>query len=391
MKFAREALLFTALTALFALAQGCGGDEGTTPLTTPEVRQPLVIGHRGASGYLPEHTLESYALAIEQGADFVEPDLVMTSDGYLIARHEPVLTDTTDVADRMEFASRETTRMVDGVEITGWFASDFTLAEIKDLRAIQPRTYRPQEFNGQYAIPTFDEVIALVEERSQATGRTIGIYPETKHPTYHTDLGLPLEDALLDALAARGWTTADAPVFIQSFEVSNLQYMRERTQVRLVQLVDADSVDLDGGIVLAAPYDKPYDFAVGNDPRTFVDLLTDEGLAFIKGYADGVGPWKRYIVSTAGADADGDGMADDVNADGAVDEADRTVLPPGDLIARVHAAGLTIHTWTFRSEAQFLGADYGGDPAKEYRQLYELGIDGVFSDFPDHAVSAREP
>jgi glycerophosphoryl diester phosphodiesterase len=280
--------------------------------------------------------------------------------------------------------------MIDGVSVTGWFASDFTLAEIKVLRAVQSRAYRPQEHNGLYEIPTLDEVIALVKEKSQETGRVIGIYPETKHPTYHADLGLPLEDTLLDTLASHGWTTADAPVFIQSFEVSNLQYMRERTEVRLVQLVDADSVALDGAIVLAAPYDKPYDFALGNDPRTFADLLTDDGLSFINSYADGVGPWKRYIVSTAGTDADGDGAADDVNGDGAVDDADRSVLPPGDLISRAHAAGLAIHTWTFRDEAQFLGMDYSGDPANEYRQFYELGIDGVFSDFPDHAVDARD-
>ena len=393
MKLARHGAPVVVLAALSALTQGCGGEGAAlSPVEVPEVRpQPLVIGHRGASGYRPEHTLASYALAIEQGADFVEPDLVSTSDGYLIARHEPVITDTTDVAMRPEFATRMTTRSVDGTEITGWFASDFTLAEIKELRAIQPRTYRPQEYNGDFPIPTLDEVIALVKEKSQETGRTIGIYPETKHPTYHADLGLPLEDKLLEALADSGWTTADAPVFIQSFEVSNLQYLREKTGVRLVQLVDADGVALDGSIVLAAPHDKPYDFAVGNDPRTFADLLTDEGLDFIKSYADGVGPWKRYILSTAGADEDGDGVADDVNADGAVDDADRTVLPPNDLIDRVHTAGLVIHTWTFRSEAQFLGKDYEGDPANEYRQIYELGIDGVFSDFPDQAVSAREP
>lgn len=367
----------------------CSGDDSPAPQPADTGAQPLVIGHRGASGYLPEHTLEAYALAIEQGADFIEPDLVSTSDGHLVARHEPDLTATTDVAAHPEFAARQTTRDVDGVPVLGWFAGDFTLAEIKTLRAVQPRSYRPQEHNGMYEIPTLDEVIALVRQKSEETGRVIGIYPETKHPTYHQDLGLPLEDKLLAALEAEGWTTADAPVFIQSFEVSNLQSLRQRTQVRLVQLIDADGVDLQGGITLAAPFDRPYDFTVSGDPRTFPDLLTDEGLAFIKSYADGVGPWKRYLVSTAGTDADGNGLADDVNGDGLVDDADRSVLAPTDVIERAHAAGLRIHTWTFRSEAQFLGADYGGDPADEYRQFFELGIDGVFSDFPDQAVAAR--
>lgn len=353
-------------------------------------KAPLVTGHRGASGYLPEHTLESYALAIDQGADYIEPDLVSTKDGILIARHEPDISATTDVASKPEFANRKTTKMLDGVAVEGFFAGDFTLAEIKQLRAVQPRAYRPQEHNGKYEIPTFDEIIQLAKDKSAEKGRVIGIYPETKHPTYHTDLGLPLEDKLLETLEKAGLTGADAKVIIQSFEVSNLQYLHTKTTLPLVQLVDADGVALDGKITLAPPYDKPYDFAQKNDPRTFPDLLTDEGLSFVAGYASGISPWKRYIVSTTGVDADKDGNADDVNADGVVNEADRTAVAAGNFIARAHAKGLFVHTWTFRSEAIFLASDYAADPTNEYEVFYNLGIDGVFSDFPDVAVKARD-
>jgi glycerophosphoryl diester phosphodiesterase len=369
---------------------GSGGSGGSSAMWgTLNGEQPLVTGHRGASGYLPEHTLEAYSLAIEQGADFIEPDLVSTMDGHLIARHEPDITATTDVAAHPEFANRKTTKMVDGVAVEAFFVSDFTLAEIKTLRAVQPRPYRPQEFNGLYQIPTLEEVIALAKAKSAETGRVIGVYPETKHPTFHADLGLPLEDKLLAALEAAGLNKADSPVIIQSFESANLQALRAKTPVRLVQLVDAEGITVDGSLAVAGPKDRPYDFKVKNDPRTYLDLLTDQGLAFIKGYADGVSPWKRYIVSSAGVDMDKDGKADDVNGDGAVDDGDRTSLPPGDLIARAHAAGLFVHSWTFRTEPIFLSKDYNKDPAAEYKQFYDLGIDGVFSDFPDDAIKAR--
>jgi glycerophosphoryl diester phosphodiesterase len=383
---------------LAILLVGCGSESkgepsnppGSTLWNTLNGNAPVVTGHRGASGYLPEHTIEGYTLAIEQGADYIEPDLVSTKDGVLIARHEPDISATTDVASRPEFANKKTTKMVDGVAVEGFFASDFTLAEIKQLRAVQPRAYRPQEYNGKYQIPTFEEIIQLVKDKSTEKGRVIGIYPETKHPTYHADLGLPLEDKLLGMLDKAGLSGADAKVFIQSFEVSNLQYLHTKTKLPLVQLVDADGVAIDGKITLAAPYDKPYDFAKKNDPRTFPDLLTDEGLAFVAGYANGVSPWKRYIVSTLGVDADNDGNADDVNADGAVDDADRNAGAANDFIARAHAKGLFVHSWTFRSETRFLASDYAANPTAEYNVFYKLGIDGVFSDFPDVAVKARD-
>ncbi len=230
-------------------------------------KAPLVIGHRGASGYLPEHTLESYALAIELGADFIEPDLVATKDGHLIARHEPNITNTTDVATRAEFASRRRTGvMVDGAAENGWFAFDFTLAEIKTLRAVQAFGERPQQFNGKFEIPTFDEVVKLAKRASKKTGRTIGVYPETKHPTLHKNLGLALEQRLINVLTRHGWNYREAPVFIQSFEQSNLQALRKMTRVKLVQLVDADDVNADGTLAFVAPFDRPYDWTVSNNP-----------------------------------------------------------------------------------------------------------------------------
>jgi glycerophosphoryl diester phosphodiesterase len=374
------------LAAVSVIAVGCASMRG---FGTLDGKAPLVIGHRGASGYLPEHTLEAYKKAIEQGADFIEPDLVATKDGELIARHEPNITNTTDVATRPEFASRKTTKKVDGVDENGWFASDFTLAEIKTLRAIQPAKERDQSFNGRYGIPTLREVLDLAKTESAKVGRSIGVYPETKHPTYHNELKLGLEDRLLAVLSSYGYTRKDSPVIVQSFEVANLKYLRSKTQVRLVQLVDADDVDVNGKMVLTAPFDKPYDFAVAKDPRSFADLLTPAGLKEIKTYADGIGPWKPFLMPSKGVDKNDDGKADDVNGDGAVDERDRTLMPPTDVVKNAHAAGLFVHAYTFRNEARRLASEYKGDAQNEYRAFYKMGVDGVFSDFPDTAVAAR--
>jgi glycerophosphoryl diester phosphodiesterase len=356
-------------------------------------KSPLVIGHRGAAGYLPDHTLQGYALAIRQGADYIEPDLVATKDGHLIARHEPNITATTDVRSHPEFADRETTKVVDGVSETGFFASDFTLAEIKTLRAVQPLADRPQEFNGRFGIPTLGEVIALAQRKSRQLHRRIGVYPETKHPTYHADLGLPLERRLVKALRRTGWNSRRAPVFIQSFEQSNLKRLNRLTPVRLVQLVDASDVDPAGTITYAPPFDRPYDWTVSGDPelqaRTFGHFTTDAGLREISRYADGIGPWKPYIVSTRAIALTPDGSVADANGDGLVNETDRELLPPTGLVKRAHRHGLLIHTWTFRNEPYRLASDYEGDPLNEYRLFFRLGVDGLFSDFPDTAVAAR--
>lgn len=318
---------------------------------------PLIIGHRGgATGYLPDHTLENYALGIAMGADFVEPDLVATKDGVLIARHEPNLIATTNVASLPQFASRKRTAIVDGVAEVGFFASDFTLAEIKTLRAIQPLADRDPSFNGKFEIPTFEEVIAFVKRKSAEEGRRIGIYPETKHPTYHRQLGLPLEDRLLAALQRAGWNHRSAPVIVQSFETANLKYLRSRSSIRLMQLVDANDINADGSLDFTKPYDKPYDWVVSGRPGLFKDLLTPAGLAEVRTYADGIGPWKVYLLPTACKTIAAGGGCADVTGDGLVDERDRKLLPATDVVANAHKLGLMVHPYTFRSEQKRLAA-----------------------------------
>ncbi|MCK6373523.1 MAG: glycerophosphodiester phosphodiesterase [Zoogloea sp.] len=366
-----------------AFLQACGGsdDDSQPAFKTLSGGAPLVIGHRGASGSLPEHTLESYKAAIEQGADFIEPDLVLTKDGVMIARHEPMLDGTTDVATKFP-ASRMSTRNVDGVPTTAYFASDFTLAEIRTLRAVQARANRSQAYNGLFGIPTLDEVIALAKSEGARLGRTVGIYPEIKHSTFHADevrFGANVfEEKLLTTLHTAYGNVATAPVFIQSFEVSNLQYLNTRTNIKLVQLIDADDVKDDGSMSLVAPYHKPYDFVVKNDARSFADLLTSTGLDFVKTYADAVGPWKPYLVKTVN-----DGV--ERTGDATLTINDRRVDGSTGVIELAHQKGLLVHTWTFRDDASGYGF---ADPKAEMQYYMRLGIDGVFTDFPATGVAA---
>jgi glycerophosphoryl diester phosphodiesterase len=301
---------------------------------TAPATSPLIIAHRGASGYRPEHTLEGYRLAMEMGADFIEPDLVSTKDGVLIARHENEIGGTTDVADR--FPDRKRTKQVDGRSITGWFAEDLTLAEVRTLRARERLPFRSHAYDGQFRIPTFDEVIELAQAEGKRTGRTIGVYPETKHPTYFRAGGLPLEEKLLTSLEAHGWHTREAPVFIQSFEAGNLRELHKKTSVRLIQLAA--------------------------DPK----MLDDAGLRDISTYAAGIGPEKRLLVPA--------------NPDG-------TLGKPTDLVERAHALGLLVHVWTVRKEKEFLPAAYDGRVELEFDQFRRLGVDAVFTDFPDLAAT----
>lgn len=316
---------------------------------------PIVIGHRGASGYRPEHTLAAYELAIQMGADYIEPDIVSTKNGVLIARHENDIVETTDVSDRSEFANRKTTKTINGKEVTSWFTEDFTLAEIKTLRAKERLPFRNHLFDGQFEIPTLQEIIDLAKEKSIQTGRTIGIYPETKHPTYFNSVHLSLEEPLVTILKANGYNTKDAPVFIQSFEVENLKQLDQMIDVPLVQLLDAGER-------------QPYDFVVKGDSRTYADLISPDELTKIAKYADVIGPSKQLILPT---------------------DEDNRLQPTTSLINDAHAVGLQVHTWTFRNEVQYLALDYNGNAQAEYEQFFKLGIDGVFSDFPDTAVAAR--
>ncbi len=378
-------LVRTASAAgLLAALAGCGSTEN--PLPTLDGKAPMVVAHRGASGALPEETVEAYAKAIQMGADAIEPDVISTKDGVLIARHDPNLAYSTDVAQHPEFAARKRTMNVDGEMQEGWFASDFTLAEIKTLGGVSTDAERPQEFNGKYRIATIQEIIDMIKQ----SGRTIALYPETKNPTFHRQQGVPLEDKLLALLSAAGWSDRSAPVYIQSFEPGSLKYMRGKgSTLKMVQLIDADDVDLKTGkLTYAAPYDRPYDWAQAGDTRQFSAMVTPAGLAEIKTYADGIGPWKRYIVSVKGS-LGADGKVADINGDGKINDADTVTLPASTLVDDAHKAGLFVHPYTFRNEKRRLASDYKGDPKAEYRQFFALGVDGLFTDFADTALEAR--
>jgi len=325
---------------------------------------PLVIGHRGASGYRPEHTLAAYELAIVQCADYIEPDLVSTSDGVLVARHENEISGTTDVATRPEFASRQTTKTIDGVAITGWFSEDFTLAELKTLRAIERiPTTRPQNtvFNGRYQVPTFDEVVDLARHSYTCDGRPVGVYPETKHPTYFDSIGLSMEEEVVRVLESNGYGEAGSPVYIQSFETSNLRALDTMTDLPIVQLINCSGA--------------PYDLVVAGDPRTYADLASAAGLADIAEYADGVGVCKDVLIPR-----DSGGY----------------LTEPSNVIDDAHANGLQVHGWTFRRENRFLPAEYRssadldapGDMIGEVQAFLSAGMDGFFTDNPDLGVAA---
>jgi glycerophosphoryl diester phosphodiesterase len=336
------------------------------PATKTHHQAITVFAHRGASGYRPEHTLAAYALAIKLGADYIEPDLVSTKDGVLVARHENEISGTTDVADHAEFAQRKTTKTVDGVAETGWFTEDFTLQELKTLRAkerlpaVRPGNTR---YDGRYEIPTFDEVLALANSEGRKRGRTIGVAPETKHPTYFRSIGLPLEQPLLRSLSRAGRNTKHGKVVIQSFETSNLRSLARQTRVPLVQLTSAQGA--------------PYDFVATGDPRTYADLMTPAGLRDVATYADWLGPEKNSVIPR---DAQG------------------FLTAPTSLVREAHRAGLKVVAYTFRDENQFLPADFrdGTDPnAKgdifgELNAFFAAGLDGVFADYTDSADAARD-
>ncbi|XP_075982363.1 uncharacterized protein LOC142980707 [Anticarsia gemmatalis] len=331
-----------------------------------EFCQPLVIGHRGASGYVPEHTLGSYSLAVVMGADYIEPDLVMTSDHQLVARHDNELGLTTDVASRPEFASRRQTKTIDGNELTGWFTEDFTLAELKTLRAIERiPDIRPgnARLNGIFFIPTFQEIIDLAKGLETSQKRVIGIYPEIKHSTYFRKLGLPVEQALVDILHKNGYEGRHAPIYIQSFEVNNLKELKNMTDLRLLQLYESDRSM------------QPFDQIDQGTNLTYGDMATPEGLSAVAVYAYAVGPDKSFIIPRDENNRLG-------NATSFVDDA--------------HAAGLKVHPYTFRAENNFLPAEAMsedglpssiGNLTLEIQAYFDAGIDGLFSDQPD--VPAR--
>jgi glycerophosphoryl diester phosphodiesterase len=386
----RRSALWGGLAAAGALAAGCSNTPvngvsapPTTSTSAPATgtaptgpRRIMVVGHRGASGYRPEHTLAAYELAIRMGADAVDVDLVPTRDGALVARHEPEIGGTTDVGTRPEFASRRTTKEIDGTSTTGWFTTDFTLAELRTLRATEriPET-RPHNtlYDGRFPVVTFDEVLDLLDRLAAELRRPVGVLPEVKHSTYFASLGLPVEPGLVETLRRRGRDGADSGVIIQSFETANLRALKTQVACPLLQLVDAAGT-------------RPADLVAANDPRTSETLVTPQGLREIAGYATWVGPTKELIIPLGPGDAAG---------------------APTSLVSDAHAANLRVMPYTFRNENEFLPAarrrggpagdgvtapkDTYGDAFGEYQQYVALGVDAVFSDDPDTALAAVAP
>jgi glycerophosphoryl diester phosphodiesterase len=369
-----------ALLAVLAVGAVLGAPpapaDSSMPASQPIlIAPPILIAHRGASGYAPEHTLAAYFLAIEQGADFIEPDLVATRDGVLVARHENEIGGTTDVASRPQFAGRRTVKFIDGVRVEGWFTEDFTAAELKTLRArerlpdLRPGNTR---FDGMFEIPTLDEVLALVravdwqrqmlaQQRGLPAPRPIGVYPETKHPSYYAGMGLALEAPLVATLHRWGYAGRAAPVYIQSFETANLKALRKLTDLPLTQLAGGEG--------------RPHDWVLAGDPRTLADLLSPQGLREIAGYADAIGVDKSLVIARG---------------------ADDSLGTPSALVADAHAAGLRVHAWTFRAENAFLPLQFRsaggpgalGDMAGELRAFLATGLEGYFTDHPDLARKA---
>ncbi|MFF9851977.1 glycerophosphodiester phosphodiesterase [Streptomyces litmocidini] len=367
---AAGATVLGASTALTAGTARADEQQAAGPARTPgrgyrSLPVPTVIGHRGAAGYRPEHTLGSYRHALDLGAHVVEQDLVPTRDGHLVCRHENDITGTTDVADHPEFASRKTTKTVDGTALTGWFTEDFTLAELKTLRAKERIPGTRQEntlYDGRWTVPTFEEVLRWAEEEGRRRGREIWLHVETKHPSYFRSLGLGLEEPLAKLLRRYGRHRANSPVFLQSFEPSSIQ--------RLAKLVDAPGV-----VLLSGASSRPWDFVEAGDPRTVADLVTPEGLAWIASYARGIGPTLDLVIPK---DANG------------------RLGTPTTLVRDAHAEGLILHPYTHRNENAFLPADFrkGTDPTAygdafgALKRYLETGIDGIFSDNPDTALLA---
>ncbi len=356
LKYTKQSLLF-----LLILNWGCQMKPAASQATTAEAESEkvttiqtvdnstpafIVIGHRGASGYLPEHTLESYQKAIDQGADFIEPDLVVTKDQVLIARHENEISETTNVKD--VYPDRKTTKTVDGVKVTGWFVEDFTFEEIKKLKAKQRLPNRPQNLNDKYNIPSFEEILQLVRKNEETKQKKVGVIPETKHPSYFKSIGLAMEENMLQLLAKYGFDKEPNRVYIQSFEIHNLKELRKKSKYVLIQLIGDSN-------------EKPFD-----DSLTYTEMMTLDGLKKISSYADGIGPSKKWLVKK---DADGSPIASD--------EFKNALL-----------VKLKLLPYTFRNESYFLLPVFKS-PSQEYEFFIQNGVSGVFSDFPDTAIRAK--
>ena len=436
--------LMTCCMALPARAQDASTPAGAKPFATLDGKPPLVIGHRGLPGLMPEETQASYDMAAALGTDALEEDLHLTKDCVLVARHNPWLSDNTNVADvaktnpnvaarkrvvpgvmvQVKWAQTSTSGpseyltdltnpsdpksvlkslVVDGEDHTNdWSITDFTMAELKNW--IAGTTYdaaalRPKEFNGKFPILSFQDIVDIAKAKSKETGRVISVYPESKNPTWNDEQAIangcgapgshPLEDAMIKIIDENGLNTKDAPIFVQSFEPGSLKYMRSHgLKTKVVQLIDGYDVDFKTGNVVYNEItdSRPFDWTVAGDPRWFDAMLTPAGLAEIKAYADGIGPWKPQIVPLK-ISPWRDKNADGTPFTGSTGQA--STQAPTSLVDDAHKAGLFIHVFTFRNEKKYLAADYNGDPTQEYLKFFRLGIDGVFTDFSNAAVIAR--
>ncbi|WP_173912679.1 glycerophosphodiester phosphodiesterase [Acinetobacter sp. Marseille-Q1618] len=365
----KKTILSLSLLAVLTACNDNNDDDNLTHTVKPEYKEPkiIIVGHRGASALRPEHTLASYQKAIDDGADFIEPDLVSTKDGVLVARHENEIGGTSNVSTLAQFADRQKTKIVDGTSHTGWFTEDFTLAELNQIKAREriPKE-RPAntQYNDQFAIPTLEQIIELADAHYKKTGKIIGLYIETKHPTYFQKQNLAMEDTLLKTLAKYEYTRDIAPIYLQSFEVSNLKYLKDQLSLhkslkhaKIIQLYDGKDM-------------QPADFVEQKNTIKYADMATAQGLKTVAEYADGVGPWKPYIFN-------------------------ETFTAPSDFVKNAHAVGLKVHPYTFRPENSFLAKNLKcsqkeTDAAqrcetgakKEFEMYFNAGVDGVFTDDP---------
>ena len=357
------------MTSLVVLLTACNDDDNDIFVVTPEYKEPkiIVVGHRGASALRPEHTLASYQKAIDDGADFIEPDLVSTKDGVLVARHENEIGGTTNVSVLSQFADRKKTKIIDGTSLTGWFTEDFTLSELNQIKARERiPALRPDnvQYNDQFNIPTLEQIIELAENHYKKTGKVVGLYIETKHPTYFQKQNLSLEDPILKTLAKYQYTRDIAPIYLQSFEVNNLKYFKDQLTLhktlkyaKIIQLYDEKAL-------------SPADFVAQGIKTTYGDMATAQGLTDVAKYANGVGPWKPYIFN-------------------------ETYTAPSDFVKNAHAVNLKVHPYTFRPENNFLANNLKCSTAttdaskrcetganKEYEMYFKAGVDGIFTDDP---------
>ena len=365
----KKTILSLSLLAVLTACNDNNDDDNLTHTVKPEYKEPkiIIVGHRGASALRPEHTLASYQKAIDDGADYIEPDLVSTKDGVLVARHENEIGGTSNVSTLAQFADRQKTKIVDGTSHTGWFTEDFTLAELNQIKAREriPKE-RPAntQYNDQFAIPTLEQIIELADAHYKKTGKIIGLYIETKHPTYFQKQNLAMEDTLLKTLAKYEYTRDIAPIYLQSFEVSNLKYLKDQLTLhkslkhaKIIQLYDEKDM-------------QPADFVEQKNTIKYADMATAQGLKTVAEYADGVGPWKPYIFN-------------------------ETFTAPSDFVKNAHAVGLKVHPYTFRPENSFLAKNLKcsqkeTDAAqrcetgakKEFEMYFNAGVDGVFTDDP---------